>query len=187
MNVPLKVCSSALLTLFAIGLCPHQARAQGFVPPVITERNGAYLGVGFGQDMGGLFGFGVTYWPAPWLSGFVSGGWAIVDFSYQTGLEFRLPSQSRTSGFLTAMYGYNGAIHVKGLEKLDGVYTGLTFGGGVMLQQRNSRNYWRFSVNVPIRSQEFLDDWDAVKARPDVEVKSDLIPVTFGIGFHFGL
>lgn len=176
-----------LLILSAITSWSGKACAQAPVQTASPERKGVYLGVGFGQDLGGLFGFGVTYWPSPWLSGFVGGGWAIADFSYQTGLEFRLPSRSRTSGFLTAMYGYNGAIHIKGLEKLDGVYIGPTFGGGVMLQQRRSRNYWRFSVNVPIRSQQFLDDWDAVKKRPNVEVKQDLLPVTLGIGFHLGL
>lgn len=180
-------CTGILLILLATGAWPEKVCAQAPVQASQPERKGAYIGVGFGQDLGGLFGFGVTYWPTPWLSGFVGGGWAIADLSYQTGLEFRLPTKSRTSGFLTAMYGYNGAIHVKGLEKLDGVYIGPTFGGGVMLQQRSSRNYWRFSVNVPIRSQQFLDDWDAVKKMPNVEVQQDLLPVTFGIGFHLGL
>ena len=176
-----------LLLLLAIGTWSGKACAQAPVQTTAPERKGVYIGVGFGQDLGGFFGFGVTYWPTPWLSGFVGGGWAIADFGYQTGLEFRLPAQSRTSGFLTAMYGYNGAIHVKGLEKLDAVYTGPTFGGGVMLQQRRSRNYWRFSVNLPIRSQEFLDHLDAVKKMPNVEMQQGLLPVTFGIGFHLGL
>lgn len=180
-------CTGILLILLTMGPWSQKVRAQAPVQAEAPERKGAYLGVGFGQDLGGLFGFGVTYWPTPWLSGFVGGGWAIADFGYQTGLEFRLPARSRTSGFLTAMYGYNGAIHVKGLEKVDGVYIGPTFGGGVMLQQRSSRNYWRFSVTVPIRSQEFLDDWDAVKKRPNVEVNQELLPVTIGFGFHFGL
>ena len=169
------------LVLLFTSAWPTNARAQA------ADHKGLYLGVGFGQDLGGLLGFGLTYWPAPWLSAFVGGGWAIADFSYQTGLEFNLPSGKRVSPFLTAMYGYNGAIHVEGLEKLDGVYTGPTLGGGVILKQRTRRNYWRFSINVPIRSQEFLDDWEEVKRRPDVELRSDLLPVTIGVGFHLGL
>ena len=173
--------NGVLLCLLAVFALPAKTHAQ------TEDLKDLYLGVGFGQDLGGLFGLGITYWPAPWLSGFVGGGWAIADFSYQTGLEFRLPTEKRASPFLTAMYGYNGAIHVEGLEKLDGVYTGPTLGAGLILKQRTRRNYWRFSINVPIRSQEFLDDWEAVKNRPDVDVKSDLLPVTFGIGFHLGL
>ena len=168
----------AVLVTFAL---PFSARAQN------EEQKGLYLGVGFGQDMGGIFGFGLAYWPAPWLGGFVGGGWAIAGFGYQTGLDLCLPTTKRTSPFLTVMYGYNGAIHVKGLEKRDRVYTGPTIGAGILLRQRVIRNYWRFSINVPIRSQEFLDDWQTVKDRPDVVVNQDLLPVTFGLGFHFGL
>lgn len=162
-----------------------QAVAQA--PPAKGDPDGLHVGLGFGQDMGGLFGFGITYWPAPWLSGFVGGGWAIVDFSYQTGVQLNLPTEKRVSPFVAGMYGYNGAIHIKNLERLDGIYYGPTVGGGILLKQRAGHNYWRFSVNVPIRSQQFLDDWEAIKQRPDVEVKADLLPITFGVGYHLKL
>lgn len=169
------------LLLCGIGAWPSEARAQS------AELDGLYFGLGLGQDVGGVLGCRLTYWPAPWLSGFVGGGWAIAGFGYQTGLEFNLPLEKRVSPFLTAMYGYNGAIHVEGLEKLDEVYVGPVVGGGIILKQRVKRNYWRFSVQVPIRSQEFLDNWEAIKQRPDVEVKTGLPPVTIGVGFHMGI
>lgn len=56
-----------------------------------------------------------------------------------------------------------------------------------MFKQRYSNNYWRFSVNVPFRPQEMHDDWEAIKKRPNVEVLTEPIPVTFGVGFHFSL
>lgn len=181
MNARRIVGPIALLAISAASMLPLDARAQS------EELDGPFLGVGFGQDMGGVFGFGLAYWPAPWLGGFVGGGWAVAGFGYQTGIDLRLPTSKRTSPFLTVMYGYNGAIHVKGLEKLDAVYTGPTIGAGIILKQRVSRNYWRFAINAPIRSQEFLDDWEAVKSRPDVEVRSDLLPVTISAGFHLKL
>lgn len=172
-------------TILLVGLL---ALYHGTVRPQAPSEDlkGAYFGLGFGQDLGGLLGLGVTYWPAPWVSGFVGGGWALVGLSYQAGTEFRLPTAKRASPFLTAMYGYNGAIHVKGKESLDGVYTGPTVGVGVILRQRASRNYWRFSINRPFRSQAFEDDWQAIKDRPDLEIKQDLLPVTVGVGYHIG-
>ncbi len=51
---------------------------------------GPYLGVGLGPHYGGVFGFDVAYWAAPWLSGFVVGGWAMAEFAYQTGIQLGL-------------------------------------------------------------------------------------------------
>jgi hypothetical protein len=175
--------SRVVLVFSALALCHTTARPQA----QLQEVKGLYFGLGMGQDLGGLLGVGFTYWPTPWVSGFVGGGWALVDLSYQVGAEVRLPNTKLASPFLTAMYGYNGAIHIEGKESLDGVYTGATVGAGVILRHRFRRNYWRFSLNAPIRSKDFLDDWQAIKDRPDVEIKQDLLPVTVGVGYHFGL
>jgi hypothetical protein len=58
---------------------------------------------------------------------------------------------------------------------------------GILLKQHENRNYWRFSINVPFHSQEFHDDLEAVKNRPDVEMRSEPLPITIGLGFHLGL
>ncbi len=151
------------------------------------DIDGFHLGVGLGQDVGGIIGARATYWAAPWLSGFVGGGWAVIGPGYNAGVELRLPTKSRTSPFLVGMYGYNGVIHIKGKESLDDMYYGPTVGVGLMLKQRVAANYWRFSINVPFRSQQMLDDWEAIKARPDIEVIADLVPITVGVGYHFSL
>lgn len=89
--------------------------------------------------------------------------------------------------FITGMYGYNAAIHVEGREELDALYYGPTLGAGLILNQRNNEHYWRFSVNVPFRPDEFEADWQAIKDRPNIEVKQEPWPITLGIGFHFNL
>lgn len=71
MNARRIVGPIALLAISAASMLPLDARAQS------EELDGPFLGVGFGQDMGGVFGFGLAYWPAPWLGGFVGGGWAL--------------------------------------------------------------------------------------------------------------
>lgn len=172
-------CICSLLTVLALSL---SVSAQDRPP-----FRGFFLGVGIGQDVGGLPGARATYWVAPYLSGFVGGGWALVGGGWNAGVELRVPSEGRTQPFVTGMYGYNGVIRIEGLDKLNGIYLGPTVGGGITVQQRRTRNYWRFSINIPFRSQEMLDAWEAIKARPDVRIESDLLPITVGVGFHFSL
>lgn len=148
---------------------------------------GMFLGVGMGQDVGGIIGAKATYWVAPYLAGFIGGGWAVVNGGWNAGVEVRVPTRGRAQPLATAMYGYNGVIHIRGLERLDEIYYGPTIGAGILLKQRYTNNYWRFSLNVPFRPQEMYDDWEAIKQRPNVEVLTEPIPFTFGIGFHFSL
>lgn len=152
----------------------------------LPEMQGMYLGLGIGQEVGGV-GANLAYWPAPWLAGFAGGGLAFAGFAYQTGIDLRLPTEKRTSPFLSLMYGYTAALHIKGLEHLDRIDVGPSIGAGVMLKARILRNYWRFSVNYPVRSSEFMDHYEKVKNRPDVEMQSTLLPITFGISYHLGM
>lgn len=151
------------------------------------QIKGLFIGVGVGQDVGGLPGARLTYWITPHLSGFIGGGWALVGGGYNAGVEVRFSSRSRTSFFMTGMYGYNGAIRVKGKESLNEIYFGPTAGIGLMLRQRHLLNYWRFSVNLPFRSQEMLDDWQGIRDRPEIDIRQDLLPITIGVGYHFAL
>lgn len=150
-------------------------------------KRGLFFGVGMGQDVGGIIGARATYWVAPFLSGFVGGGWALVDPAYNAGIELRVPSARRGSFFVTGMYGYNAAIRIEGKEELNALYYGPTVGAGLILNQRTNEHYWRFSVNLPFRPNAFEADWQAIKDRPNIEVNQEAWPITLGIGFHFNL
>lgn len=152
-----------------------------------TRTEGFRLGVGTGQDMGGIIGARASYGVTHYVVGWIGGGWALVGGGYNAGIDVRVPTKGRVSPFITGMYGYNGVIHIKGKETLDGIYYGPTLGFGLLLHQRESLNYWRFSINVPFRSQEMLDDWEQIKLRPEIEIQQDLLPITIGVGFHFGI
>ena len=170
------------IILLSILLCGSGAYGQD--PEQIMD---AYLGVGTGQDVGGIIGARLTYWPVPYLSAFIGGGWAWVGAGYNVGMELRVPTKSRISPFIVGMYGYNAVVRIEGKEDLNGIYQGPTAGFGVLLKKHHTRNYWRFSMNIPFRSQEMMDDWSSIKARPDVEVEQDLLPFTIGVGLHLGL
>lgn len=167
----------------AIGLLVfHVSQSQ---TPI--ETKGLYLGVGIGQDVGGIIGARLSYWPVPWAGAFAGGGWLFVGGGYNAGVELRVPSERRTSPFAVGMYGYNAVIAVDGKEAYDRIYYGPTVGAGVMVRQSNDRNYWRFSVNLPFRSPEFEEDIDQLKKQiwySDVRVP---LPLTLGFGYHIGL
>ena len=38
---------------------------------------------------------------------------------------------------------------------------------------------------VPIRSQKFMDNYDAMKENPRVEVKNDLLPIAISVGYNW--
>lgn len=43
------------------------------------------------------------------------------------------------------------------------------------------------TVVVPVRSEKFMDNYDAMKNDPRVFLESSLIPVTIGVGYNFKL
>ncbi|HRH36708.1 MAG TPA: hypothetical protein PK760_00085 [Flavobacteriales bacterium] len=163
-------------------LATSTARAQDIEP-----IKGLYLGVGAGQDVGGIVGGRCSYWVASYAGFFAGGGWALVGPGYNLGVELRYPSKSKVSPFVVAMHGYNGVVQVKGKEELDKMFYGETVGVGLILQQRELRNYWRFSLNFPLNRQEMYDYFDGIKKNPKIVVTNEPLPFTIGIGFHFGL
>ncbi len=169
-------------------LCVTQ-QSEGQVEPGADPYRiiGPHLGVGIGQDVGGIIGARMSYWPTPYTACFVGGGWALAAPAWNAGLELRVPTGGRVSPFALAMHGYNAGVYVKGKEHLNALFYGPTIGVGVMLRQRITRNYWRFSINLPFRSQEFEDHRAEVGARSDVEMLYEPLPITLGIGFHLCL
>ena len=172
----------ALIVCTASILGPNGVLAQ----TELQEMEGMYLGLGIGQETGG-WGGNLAFWPAPWLAGFAGGGITFAGMAYQTGVDLRLPTEKRTSPFLSLMYGYTAALHIKGLEHLDQIDVGPSFGAGIMVKARVLRNYWRFSVNYPVRSSKFMDHYEMVRNRPDVEMQTPLLPIIIGVTYHLGM
>ncbi len=80
------------------------------------------------------------------------------------------------------MYGMNAAIHSKDMDKLDQVYIGPTCGARVILKKRNWFSHWLSSVNLPLRLQQFQDDWETVRRMPNVVVTQNPWLNTLGVG-----
>lgn len=144
------------------------------------------IGLGAGLDYGG-FGIRYTYMPAPKVGVFGSLGYILVGPGYNFGANYKFSPDRRVTPYLTGMYGYNAAIKIVGASQWDKIYYGPSFGFGVEVKRRNkTKNFWNFALLVPVRSAEYKSDMDVLLNNPDIEI-SELLPITFSIGFHFGL
>lgn len=142
------------------------------------------LGLGIGLDYGGIGGR-VTFLPLEKLAVFGGIGYALVDFGYNVGAQFRFAPDKTVCPTVGLMYGYNGVIKVQGATKYDKVYYGPSISGGIEIHFGGRDNFMNIELVVPFRSEEFNDDWDFIKQQSNISVESDPLPVAVSIGYHF--
>ncbi len=152
------------------------------VRPVV--RPNTYLGLGVGLDYGGL-GLHIEYLPVNFLGifggvGYNLGGAAGIN----GGLTFRAFPMNAFRPMVTAMYGYNAVLIVKGTHKEPikrSSYFGFSFGGGFEVDvNRRRTNKLNLQLLVPVRDKRFEEDVTKYQA----EMPS---PVLFSLGFNFGI
>jgi hypothetical protein len=148
-----------------------------------THRAGD-VGIGLGLDYGGI-GARVGGLVSPGVELFLGVGYNIAEIGWNAGGLFRLAPDKRVCPTLTAMYGYNAVIVIKGPgQDLEKVYRGPSFGGGLEVKSRSSDNFWHFQLFVPIRSSEYKDDIDALDNDANIEMTKPW-PITISVGYHF--
>lgn len=128
------------------------------------------LGLGLGLDFGGI-GVRTTALPRGPVSLFAGLGY----FGYNVGTELKFSPKKRSSGFLSAMYGYNGVVDngIYGRQ----VFYGFSFGLGVKIRAAKSdKNYFSLQTIYPIRGSDFKQ----------AAGTSFVFPILISIGFHFG-
>lgn len=145
-----------------------------------------YMGIGLGMDYGGL-GVRGEILPIPYLGIFAGVGYNFNGLGANGGLSFKALPFKKLSPVIQAMYGYNAVIVVEGAAKYNKTYYGPTVGAGLDWKVGRRANKLFFSINYPIRSQEFYDDLDAIKADPFVKMENEPLPVAVTIGFNFGI
>lgn len=141
------------------------------------------IGLGIGLDYG-TFGAKASGFPVKNFGVFAAVGYNLVNVGYNFGGIGRILPGKKICPYLTAMYGNNAVIKVIDANQYDKSYNGPTFGGGIELHFRSNQNFMNFGLLVPLRSEEFYDDWDALRANPSIET-SELLPVGISVGYHF--
>lgn len=84
-------------------------------------------------------------------------------------------------------YGYNAVSKVSGAPNYNMTSYGVTFGANVDIKMGKQGNKLSAGIFVPVRSEKFMDNYDAMKNDPRVFLESSLIPVTIGVGYNFKL
>jgi len=146
------------------------------------------LGIGMGIDYGGIVGGRLTVLPVKNFALFGAFGYNLLEAGVNAGGTYRFSPDKRVCPTLSAMYGYNGVIKITGAENYNKTYYGPSFSLGIEVKSvAKPKNHWNFELIVPIRPQQFKDDWDALKNNQAIEVKSEPLPIAISLGLHFGL
>lgn len=144
------------------------------------------VGIGLGMDYGGIGGR-LTYLPIQKLGIFGALGYNLESAAYNVGTIYKFMPDKKLCPTVSAMYGYNAVIIVEGASQYNDTYFGPSLGVGVEWRAgKKITSVWNFEIIIPFRSQEFNDDWDAIKDNPDFDVKSDVLPIGISLGYHFG-
>jgi hypothetical protein len=119
---------------------------------------------------------------------FAAGGYNIVGFGWQTGVKGLIIGKTENHvvrPYGMAMFGINSVIIVEGANEYNEAYLGFTLGAGIELRfGGKKKNGFDIALVVPIRSQEFWDDWNYIKNNPAFEVASNPAPIGISMGFH---
>ena len=143
------------------------------------------LGIGFGQDYGGI-GVRLTFLPDQHIGLYFSGGYAIAGFGYNAGAIIRINPEKRIVPTFNVMYGYTAAIAISGTKQYDKIYYGPSIGAGFISKtRRDERSFWHFELILPFRPAEFDRDLAALQNNPAIKGVQPPWPVTISIGYHF--
>lgn len=149
-----------------------------------------YFGIGLGLEYGGI-GIQAEYLPSKYLGIFAGGGYNLLDPAFNVGVNMKLLPGKKFCPTLTAMYGYNAVLKLKDftgtLLSHSKTYFGPTIGAGVEIRvSKNDKDKFSFGIRVPFRNKEFRDKYNALKDAGH-KFDPDILPVTFSIGYHFGI
>lgn len=179
-----------LLLLTGPSINTSFAQSNGMKNNTKPSYTNVYLGIGFGQDYGGI-GIRAEYRPLKNIGIFASAGYALIDPALNLGISAKLLPDKKFCPTLSAMYGYNAVIKLKdytGSTSADSkIYYGPSIGLGAELRMgKNNKDNLSFGICVPFRNSEFHKDYDALKAG-GYEFNPDFLPITFTLGINFGL
>jgi len=159
---------------------------ESTAPPVPYDK--ITIGIGFGQDFGGL-GANLVFYPLKNIGIFGGLGYNLVGAGYNVGAKFRLVSSKPTAKvtpFALGMYGYNAVIRVSDASQYDKVFYGPTFGAGIDFKSfPRNKLYYSIALMIPIRGSEVDEYIEDLKNNHNVVFSSDLVPVTLSIGFKY--
>lgn len=140
-------------------------------------------GIGIGLDYGG-FGLRVTSLSTKHLSIFAGVGYNSLNMGINLGGMIRfLPSRMFCPTFI-GMYGYNAMIIITGDKNINETYYGPSFGAGFELRSKKLKNYLSLGLIIPVRSQNYEDDMNAIRRDPNATITKEPADAIITLGYH---
>jgi hypothetical protein len=114
------------------------------------------LGFGIGYEYAGLLGANLVWYPAPAIGFTGSFGYSYIAMAGNAGVRFRLTdaeNSSRTTVYLTGLYGSTHTVKISGRSSLNKVFYGGMAGGGVEVRTKKREGYFSIGVIYPFTSR----------------------------------
>ncbi len=151
---------SKTLILICIFQFALNLNAQDYLPKAKTY-DGLSIGIGSGQDFGGL-GLGVLYYGQNKTVGIFGGlGYTPSGIGINGGLKVRLipiKINPTFNPFLLGMYGYTTSVSISNDAQYNKTFYGPTIGIGADLKfKKNSRGFWSFSLQLPLENSKAIE------------------------------
>jgi hypothetical protein len=177
------------LIAFLLALTTFTAYAQNQKDSTLKKinRTELHLGLGLGLDYGGLIGIQLNVNPHKNIGLFGGIGYALIEIGFNAGAKLRILPEAKFNPYISGMYGYNAVIKIEGASEYNKMYYGPSFGLGCEIWGNTRKGYFNVELIIPVRSQQFTDEWDAIKNNPGIEIKQDILPVAFSFGYNFKL
>ena len=141
------------------------------------------MGLGFGLDYGGL-GAKMEFLPIKHWGIFGGLGYNFLSVGWNVGTTIKMLPDKKISPNLMAFYGYNGVIKIEGAS-YGTVSYGVTLGANLDIAVSSKGHKISIGVFAPIRSNEFMDEYNDMKRSSFFNIKNELSPIAISIGFNY--
>lgn len=151
---------SKTLILICIFQFALNINAQDYLP-IAKVYDGTSIGLGFGQDFGGI-GIGVLHYGTNKTVGLFGGlGYTPSGLGINAGLKVRIipiKINPTVNPFLLGMYGYTTSVSVSNDSQYNKLFYGPTIGIGTDIKfKKSSRSFWTFAMLLPLINSKAND------------------------------
>jgi len=157
--------------------------------PIAKTYNGTSIGLGLGQDFGGI-GVGVLHYVHNYDAGIFGGiGYTPAGIGVNGGLKVRLVSSKNNAlvtPFILAMYGYTTAVSISNDASFNKIFYGTTLGIGLDLKKRKtSRGFWTLALLMPLDNSEANTYIQYLKVERQMTFPTEQTSIRYSIGYRY--